>query len=371
MRIAFAAGGTGGHLYPAIALADALRERASIRFIGSADRMEARIVPDAGYQLTAVASGPLQGRSWAQSFRSTIANAIGTVQALRALRRFRPDVVIATGGYVCFPVMLAARMLRTAGFISARLALLEPNAELGLTNRMLLPLVDEVWGAYPPVNERLQKKFCKTGVPVRPALLRPHNRVEAARRLGLWPGRRTILVFGGSLGARSVNVAVAALVTRRALPDDWQILHVSGERDYAYMQAEEAEPFGGNAVKLVPYLSDPADAYAVADLVIARAGASTLAELAAVGVPALLVPYPRASEDHQMRNARAFAATGAATVLPDADLNADALWWALREMMAPERLSELRYAARALAGNDAVATIAARIDALISRKDAA
>ncbi len=290
---------------------------------------------------------------------------------MHALRRFDPDVVIATGGYVCFPVMVAARMLRTLGISRARLALLEPNAEPGLSNRVLSPLVDEIWGAYVPAADRFRKKFVKTGVPVRSALLRRDNRIEAARRLGLSAGRRTIVVLGGSLGARSINEAVAALVTRRALPRDWQILHVSGRRDYAYMQAEEAQLFGENIVRLVPYLSNPADAYALADLVIARAGASTLAELAALGLPAVLVPYPLASENHQLRNARAFASTGAAVVLEDGELNADVLWWTLRDLMEPQKLAQLRAAAGALGGTEAAVTIAARIDAMLSRKSAA
>jgi len=370
MKVLFAGGGTGGHLYPAIALADALRGRAQIRFIGTADRLETTIVPQAGYELQTIVSGPLRRSFSFATLQTVAANAAGIFQAARALLRFSPDVVVATGGYVCFPVMFAAKLLRTARRLPAGLALLEPNAQPGLTNRLLAPLVDEVWGAFANADGAFASKYVQTGIPVRAALFRPNNRIEAARRLGLDPNRRTILVVGGSQGARSINEVVAALVTRRALPDDWQILHVSGERDYEYMQAEERTPFEQNRIVLVPYLRDMADAYALADVTIARAGASTLGELAALGVPSILIPYPFASEDHQLRNARAFEAAGACVVIEDRELNADKLWWTLRSVMGPERLAALKNAARSLAAADPVATILARIDALASRKNA-
>jgi UDP-N-acetylglucosamine--N-acetylmuramyl-(pentapeptide) pyrophosphoryl-undecaprenol N-acetylglucosamine transferase len=368
MKVLFAGGGTGGHLYPAIALADAMRGRAQVRFIGTADRLEKQIVPAAGYDLKTISSRPLSRSLSPATLRTAGANLAGIAQALRELRAFRPDIVIATGGYVCFPVMVAAKLLRVARVLHVRLALVEPNAQPGLTNRLLAPLVDEVWGAFAAADAAFAGKYVHTGVPVRPSLFRPNNRIEAARRLGLDPDRRTILAVGGSQGARSINEAVAALVTRRELPGEWQILHASGERDYEYMKAEEREPFAGNAVVLVPYLREMADAYALSDVVVARAGASTLGELAALGLPSILIPYPFASEDHQAVNARAFASAGAARVIADADLNADALWWTLREVMEPERLAAMRNAARSLGANDPIAAILARIDALVSRK---
>jgi|SRR5579884_552043 len=371
LNVAFAAGGTGGHIYPAVALADALRPRANVRFIGTADRLETKIVPDAGYELTTIASRPLQRGVSIGAVQTAAVNAFGIAQAARALRAFRPDIVVATGGYVCFPAIVAARLLRLAGQLHAPFALLEPNAQPGLTNRLLAPLVDEVWGAFAQSDSRFAGKYVHTGIPVRESLFHPRNRVEAARRLGLDCARKTILAIGGSQGARSINEAVAALVTRRALPPDWQILHVSGERDFAYMQAEEREPLGENRIVLVAYLREMADAYAVADLVVARAGASTLGELAALGLPSVLVPYPHASEDHQKANARAFEAAGAAVVIEDRKLDADALWWTLREVMNSPRLAAMRSAARSIARRDPVATILARVDALTSRKTAA
>lgn len=371
MNVVFAGGGTGGHLYPAIALADALRGRAHVRFIGTADRLEATIVPDAGYELVTIASRPLQRSFSFGTVQTAAVNAVGVAQALAALAAFSPDIVIATGGYVCFPVVVAAKMLRIIARSHMKLALVEPNAHPGLTNRLLAPIVDEVWGAFEHADARFAGKYVHTGIPVRDSLFHPNNRIEAARRLGLDPNRKTILAIGGSQGARSVNETIAALVTRRALPPEWQILHASGERDYEYMQAEERAPFGDNRVVLVPYLREMADAYELADLVIARAGASTLGELAALGLPSILVPYPYASEDHQTMNARVFEDAGAAVVVSDRDLNADALWWRLREVMEPERLAAMRAAARSLAARDPLATILARVEALTARKTAA
>jgi len=249
------------------------------------------------------------------------------------------------------------------------LVLVEPNAQPGLTNRLLSPLVDEIWTAF--ATGAPEKNALHTGIPVRASLYRHSNRIEAARRLGLEPSRRTIVAVGGSQGARTINEAVAALVTRRALPDDWQILHISGDRDYEYMRAEERKPFGDNRIALVPYLDDMADAYALAELVIARAGASTLGELMALGVPAVLVPYPYAAEDHQAANARAFAERGGAAVIADSELDADRLWWTLNEIMVPEHLEKMRGAVRSLSSGDPLATILARVDALTSRRGAA
>ena len=161
-----------------------------------------------------------------------------------------------------------------------------------------------------------------------------------------------------------INEAIAALVTRRTLGDDRQVLHVSGERDFAYMQAEERD-VGANHVKLVPYLPDPANAYAAADVAIARAGASTLAELATTATPAILIPYPFAADDHQASNAAVFVERGAAVAIADAELDGDRLWWALDAILTPDRLAAMRAAAASLAVPDAGRAIVRRIEVLI------
>ncbi len=363
-RIVFAGGGTGGHLYPAIAIADALRERqAAIAFVGTGDRLEATIVPKAGYALHTIASRPLvRTPSW-DLFRTVVANAAGTAQSLALLMRLRPDLVIATGGYVCFPAVLAARALRALRISRSPIALLEPNAKPGLTNRLLAPMVDEVWGAFSDADSRFAGKYVRTGVPVRSALHALPPRAAAIASLGLDPGRKTLLAIGGSQGARTINDALSALLNDGGMPPGWQLIVVTGSRDYAKICAEVKDR--GAVVR--PYLDDLSEAYAAADLVLARAGASTLAELAAVRKPAILVPYPFAADDHQTANAERFAASGAATIISDGELQRGALRDAIVEAAASPRFDALRAASQRLHSSDPLATILARVDWLLAR----
>jgi UDP-N-acetylglucosamine--N-acetylmuramyl-(pentapeptide) pyrophosphoryl-undecaprenol N-acetylglucosamine transferase len=366
MNVVFTGGGTGGHLYPAIAIADALRaSHASVAFIGTADRLEATIVPKAGYTLETVSSRPLTRRPSLELVRTLGANLRGTMQSLAVLRRLKPDIVIATGGYVCFPVVVAARLLRTFGELRGPIALLEPNAHPGLTNRLLAPLVDEVWGAFADADPRFAGKYVHAGIPVRSTLRSLPPRDEAIARLGLSPARRTILAMGGSQGARSINDALASLVNSDGLPPGWQLIHVTGEREYDRVRAQLVSE-QKNAVR--PYLHDLTDAYAAADLVLARSGASTLGELVALGKPAVLVPYPHAADDHQMRNAEEFAKSGAAAIVEDRDLAGGRLRLLLAEVTSPARIDAMRAAAQQLRESDPIATILTRIDALTARK---
>jgi UDP-N-acetylglucosamine--N-acetylmuramyl-(pentapeptide) pyrophosphoryl-undecaprenol N-acetylglucosamine transferase len=366
-KVAFTGGGTGGHVYPALSIDDAIRaeydpEHYEPRFFGNRDGLEAQLVTT--MPLTFVPSAALQRKLSLGTLRTVWRNLLGIAVALIELRAFKPLMVVATGGYVCFPVVVAARILRTLGLVRCGIALLEINVKPGLTNRLLAPFVDEVWTTYDASAPYFRGKAERTGTPVRASLQRKINPSRARLALGLAPERTTIVAMGGSQGARSINEAVAALVTRRTLGDTRQVLHISGERDYAYMEAEERE-VGANHVKLVAYLPDPANAYAAADVAIARAGASTLAELAATGTPAILVPYPFAADDHQASNAAVFAERGAAVVLADAELDGDRLWWTLDAMLQPERLAQMRSAAASLAVADAGRAIVRRIELLI------
>ncbi len=360
LNVVFTGGGTGGHLYPAIAIAQALGDRANVTFVGTADRLEATIVPNAGYPLVTVKSG---------SAKRAYRNLIGVFQALSALRRLNPDIVIATGGYVAFPVALAARML------GKKIALLEPNARPGLTNRLLAPLVDEVWGAFPGGDPRFAGKYVHTGIPVRASLRALPSREAAIERLGLSSKRLTLLAMGGSQGARSINDALTSLLTSDGLPEGWQLIHVTGEKEYDRVRStlrasrlpSGAPQHDGGGV-LRAYLNDVGDAYAAADLVLARAGASTLGELAATGRPAILVPYPHAAEDHQRANAETVAKAGAAVVVDDRELIAGKLRGILADVTQPSRLAELRAAAERGRAADPIETILARVEALTMRK---
>jgi UDP-N-acetylglucosamine--N-acetylmuramyl-(pentapeptide) pyrophosphoryl-undecaprenol N-acetylglucosamine transferase len=336
-------------VYPALATAEVLRERSAepptLLFVGTRHGIEREVVPKAGVPVAFVASRPLERRWSAGVVRTAAANAVGFVQAMRVVGRFRPDCIVATGGYVALPVVLAARALRTSRRIRARIALLEPNATPGLANRLLAPLVDEVWSE----------------APVRASIVRPIDRADARRSLGLHPDRTTVVVMGGSQGAKRINDAVLEAANAGALAP-WQVLLVSGMRDAARMQSA-AVP----GVLVVPYLEDPAEAYAAADIVVARAGASTLAELAATATPAILVPYPHATADHQTKNAGAVCATGAAVLVSDDALDGTRLAAELAAALEPQTSQAMRRAAADRAAVDARARVFERITALLER----
>jgi UDP-N-acetylglucosamine--N-acetylmuramyl-(pentapeptide) pyrophosphoryl-undecaprenol N-acetylglucosamine transferase len=315
-----------------------------------------------------IPSAPLRRSLSFDTLRTLVRNIAGVAAALRALLAYRPTFVIASGGYVCFPVAVAARLLRLLRLLDCRIALLEINAAPGLTNRLLGPLVDEVWISYPSSARFFGRKARLTGAPVRASLANRIAPAAARAALGLAADRTTIVVMGGSQGARSINDTVAEWVTARLLPAQWQVLHISGERDHALLEGRQAARLAGNAVRLVPYLADPAAAYFAADLVVARAGASTLAELAATGTPAILIPFPFAAEDHQSANAAAFAAGGAAVVVRDAELNPESLAAALEACLEPQTLARMRAAAGLVLPVGAAGEIVERITALAAAR---
>jgi UDP-N-acetylglucosamine--N-acetylmuramyl-(pentapeptide) pyrophosphoryl-undecaprenol N-acetylglucosamine transferase len=368
VKVAFAGGGTGGHVYPGLAIAEALASDAGcapleVLFIGTRDRLEARIVPAAGVPIAFVRAAPLVRGSRlalpASLGRALVTNLAGFVQSLAILHRARPDVLIATGGYVALPVVAALRFVRLLGRSRARIALLETNAVPGVANRLLAPLADEIWYAVAP-GRPLRARERVVGTPVRSSLLRPRERAEARRALGLVTAKTTVVVLGGSLGAASLNAAVAELL-ESGVPAGWQIAVVAGERDAASLRVRLA---GRPDAVVIAYLDDPRDAYAAADIVVARAGASTLGELAATATPALLVPYPFATADHQRLNAVAYAASGAARVVADAEISGPRLRAELTAMLAAPAFGDLRAAARNLAGADPRTAIVGRVKAL-------
>ncbi|HMD02363.1 MAG TPA: UDP-N-acetylglucosamine--N-acetylmuramyl-(pentapeptide) pyrophosphoryl-undecaprenol N-acetylglucosamine transferase [Candidatus Baltobacteraceae bacterium] len=373
MKLLLTGGGTGGHVYPALAIAEALAGDGAfapldVLFVGTRDGFEARIVPKAGLPMAFVHAAPLLRKFSLAFARTLVANTAGFFEALGILHRFKPDVAIATGGYVAFPVIAALRLVRALRLSSARIALLEANAAPGLANRLLGPLVDEVWLTVAEPDRPLRKREVVTGTPVRASMLRPMAPERARLELGLDPQKTTIVVMGGSQGARSLNEAVAALIETRQVPGNWQLFWVSGERDFAALAARAREARSGSAVRLTGYLDDPRAAYAAADLVVARSGASTLGELAATGSPALLVPYPYATGDHQAHNAEVFRCAGAARVVADRDLDAASLWDELQAALEPQVLAAMRTAA-SRHGTDPRAAVLARVKQWLPAKN--
>jgi UDP-N-acetylglucosamine--N-acetylmuramyl-(pentapeptide) pyrophosphoryl-undecaprenol N-acetylglucosamine transferase len=384
MRVLFAGGGTGGHLYPVLVLAQALLRGTedegvctppagevaeagghhAVLVVGSEGHLDEQLLTRDGVPYTTVRSRPLAGRGGLQRAVDLAANAAGVVQALPVVSHFRPDVIVGSGGFACVPAVLAGALLRASGSLRGlRIALIEPNVVPGAANRRLARFADEVWGAYPDSATAafFGSKFVPTGIPVRTGLQTPMPREQARRSLGLDASSFTVLAFGGSQGARSINLAVSGMVARRRLPSDWQVLHVTGQRDYEWMAAErKAEP-NANRYLAVPYLDSMPLAYWAADVAVCRAGASTVAELCAAALPALLVPYPHAADGHQAANAEYLCRHGAAVSIADAALSADALYWQLMDLARPEKRDALRSRLAALAHPDAARRMLARL----------
>src|SRR4051794_4359855 len=346
-RIVIAAGGTAGHVVPALAVADALRSRgAEVEFIGG-ERAEAELVPAAGCPFHALRVQGIDRGNPLRAARAVLLAARATVRARGLLRRIGTDAVLGGGGYVAGPVGLAARTL------GLPLVLTEADSHLGVSNRMLEPFAVRVCLAF-PIEGRSGSKWIVTGRPV-PAGTEDGDQAAARARLGVPAGGPCLLVFGGSLGARRLNDAALEAFGAAA---PCSVLHASGRRDYEALRARLDELGAPPHYRLLPYVEPFADALAAADLAAARAGGSVF-ELAAAGLPSILVPYPHATGNHQDANAHFMERAGAAVVIPDSQLDGPRL---AREagglLAAPQRMAEMANAARAVARPDAAERVA-------------
>jgi UDP-N-acetylglucosamine--N-acetylmuramyl-(pentapeptide) pyrophosphoryl-undecaprenol N-acetylglucosamine transferase len=334
-----AAGGTAGHVVPALAIADALRaEGAEVVFAGG-ERAEAQLVPAAGYPLE-----PLKVEGISRSNPLKAARAVLRAgAAIKTARRIvdGADAVLGGGGYVAGPVGLAALTRRIP------VVLTEADSHLGLTNRLLAPRARRVCLAF-PIEGRDGDRYLVTGRPVPPTV---DDRAVARAEFGIPPEATCVLVFGGSLGARSINLAAVEAFADAA----FHVLHVPGARDFAELR----EP--GPHYHLREYVSPFGQALVAADLAVARAGGSVF-ELAQYGLPAILIPYPHASADHQTANARWMAEAGAATILADAELSPQRLRAEVDALLGdPGRLAAMAAASRRLARPDAAAVVAREV----------
>ena len=335
-------------MVPALAVAGALRaEGARVEFIGG-ERAEAELVPAAGFELSQIAVEGMSRTNPLHATRALWRAARAYARALVLLKELDPDAVMGGGGYVAGPVGLAAVTLRIP------LVLSEADSHLGITNRVLARGARRVCLAF-PLAGRDGARYRVTGRPVPPA---QEDRAGARERLGLSAGRDCVLVFGGSLGARSINMAAIEAFGGVASPA-FDVLHVTGRRDYPEL-SERALPRGYDLREYLN-LEQFGDALAAADLVVARAGGSVF-EIAASGTPAILVPYPHASADHQGENARWMERAGAAEMIPDSELNAARLAQNVSELLAdPERLAGMARASKGLARPDAARDIAGEL----------
>ena len=345
MRIVFAGGGTGGHLFPGLAVAQEFQRRdgkTEILFIGTEQGIEYRVLPKEGFKLETLTVKGLKGRGVRGLVDALYGVPAGLMRSLAILRGFRPDCVIGLGGYASGPVLLAAKLKRI------RCAIMEQNLRPGFTNKLLARWVDRVFTAYRESEQYFPgARLLETGNPVRWTVV-----PQVKRR-----NKFTLLVFGGSAGARRINYAVIdALKLLDDLKNDIAITHQTGQLDYdAIRQVYASLPF---EALVTPFIVRMDEAYAGADLVLCRAGAMTIAELTVFGKAAILVPYPYAIYDHQRSNAESLQARGAAAMILDRELTGEVLAERIRGYFLDRAgLERMAAAARALGRPDAAARI--------------
>jgi len=360
MTLLIAGGGTGGHLYPGIAVARELLRRmpdARVSFAGTARGLEARVVPLEGFELDLIRSAGLKGKSWAARARGAALVPVGFAEAWRVIARRRPDVVMGVGGFSSGPVVMAAALRRVPTLV------LEQNAIPGMTNRLLAPWVRAAAVTYEQTLSFFGKRGFVSGNPVREAFFRDSKlqiRDSKACRL---------LVIGGSQGAHAINVAMTAAAPRlfQRTPAV-SLVHQTGPRDLAQVRQEYER--AGITARTEAFFDAMAEEMAGADLVISRAGATTLAELAAAGRPALLVPFPAATDDHQRRNAEVLVGAGAAAMMEEKNLTADGLANTAAELLADAaKRDRMAGAMRTFARPDAASRIVDRLIELARRPE--
>ena len=347
------AGGTGGHIFPGLAVARVLRERGwRVVWLGNPDGMEARLIPREDFETVWVRFGALRGKGVVRKLLLPLNLLRGFWQALGALRAIRPDVVLGMGGYISCPGGMMATLL------GRRLVVHEQNSVAGLANRVLASVADRVLSGFPEVLGKARW----VGNPVRADIAAV---AEPAQRFAGRSGPLRMLVVGGSLGAAALNETVPQALARIPAAERPVVTHQAGEKQLAALQ--QAYAAAGVAGELLPFIDDMAVRYAAADVVICRAGALTVAELAAAGVASVLVPYPHAVDDHQTGNARFLADHGAAWLLPQSQLSAEGLatWLQAQDRASLEKMAT---AARVLARPRAAEDVADVCEALAAGK---
>lgn len=362
----FAGGGTGGHLFPALAIADEIRERipgADICFVGTRGKIEARVVPEHGYDFrTLWISGVRRGRLFG-NLLVPVKVSIAMIQAMTHLKNLDPDVVVGTGGYVSGPLLYSAAWLGIPTLIH------EQNSVPGQTTRMLAKKVTEVHVSFEETKGYLPggARVVVSGNPTR-RTLDGVGRDEALQFFSMDPAdsRPVVLAFGGSLGARSINGAVALNIDA-ILSSGVRLIWQTGEQEAENIRAGFAGRAGAD-LWIGPFIDRMEFAYAASTLVLCRAGATTIAELTRLGKPAILVPYPYAAADHQTLNARALEKAGAAVVVADAEI-AERAPAVIRETLRPEVLRRMERGSRSLGRPDAAARIADRVIGLATKQE--
>ena len=360
MTIVIAAGGTGGHLYPAVALARAFLEKnpaTTIVFVGTARGLESKVLAHEGFELVLISAMPVMGKGVIEAARGLLSLPISLWQCLKILKGRRADLVIGVGGYTSPMMVLAASLTGIARVI------LEPNAYPGMANKAVGQFAQRVFLSFESAASSFDRRKVRVvGTPIRKEFMEVSSQEEAATSAA---GLRRVLIFGGSQGARAINSAVI-----EGLPDlmkrypQLSVVHQTGEVDYG--RIIEAYRRAGISAQVTPFLYDMPSVLRSADLVVARAGAMTIAELTACGKPAILIPLPQAIYDHQTHNAKAMEAAGAAVVLPQAELTGARLTGAITEILDdPERLRTMSNYSRGMKRIDAADAIVRDCYALV------
>ncbi len=357
MKILIAAGGTGGHIYPGIAVAKEILRRAEkskILFVGTSRGLETKIVPANDFELALINSAGLKNVGLAGQLKGLFVLPKSFLEARRVIKNFQPDVVVGAGGYVSGPVLLMASLMRIPTLV------MDSNALPGFTNRRLAPFVTKAALTFEEAVPFFGRKGIVTGNPVRKEFFE----IGAKQR-----GAKTnLLIFGGSQGARAINNAVVESL--KDLPHErLRITHQTGEGDFELIRETYNRAGFGDAAQVKPYISNMVEEFAKSDLIICRAGATSCAEIAAAGRAAILIPLPTAADDHQRKNAEAFERAGAAQMILQKDLSGKTLAEKISDLInAPEKITAMEASAKKLAKADAAKVTVDLIKSLIKEK---
>lgn len=356
MRVLIAAGGTGGHIYPGIAVANEVMRRdasSEVRFVGTARGLETKLVPKAGFELSLIESAGLKNVGAVARVRGLLLLPKSFFAARRLIRQFKPDVVVGAGGYVSGPVLLTAALMRIPTLV------MESNALPGFTNRRLARFVDKAAVTFEAALPYFRGKGVVIGNPVRREFFDIPPKKRDATRF-------SVLVFGGSQGARAINQAmIDALPHLKNERDVFFVTHQTGEADFEKVSAGYREAGWDERADVRRYIDDMVAQFARADLIISRAGATTSAELVAAGKAAIMIPFPQAADDHQRKNAEALAAAGAARMILQKDLTGERLAKEIAALTkAPDELTRMEEQSRQLARGDAAAAAVDLIESL-------
>jgi UDP-N-acetylglucosamine--N-acetylmuramyl-(pentapeptide) pyrophosphoryl-undecaprenol N-acetylglucosamine transferase len=359
MRVLIAAGGTGGHIYPGIAVANEIMRRDSqsvVRFVGTAKGLENRLVPNAGFELQIIESAGLKNVRLFARLRGLGLLPKSFFAARGVIRAFRPDIVVGAGGYVSGPVLLTASLLKLPTLI------MESNALPGWTNRVLARFVNRAAVSFAEALPHFRGKGVLTGNPVRHEFFQINQKSHDSANLA-------ILVFGGSQGARAINDAmIAALPLLASAKDRLRITHQTGPSDFERVRDGYAAASWSDRADVKSYIDDMVNEFGKADLIVSRAGATTTAELVAAGKAAIMIPFPLAADDHQRKNAEALQAAGAASMILQKDLNGERLAEEIGMLLsAPGKIATMENAGRSLARRDAAAATVDLMEELVQK----